>query len=192
MPPITDWLMVGITAVYVIATIVICCANLEAASATREQLAESKRQFDEDNRAAVTVTFDIIRSGLLVLCIHNHGKRVANNVEIQVSPEFLNNMGDESSKALVHDLCASRFSVGIDQKWYICLGSHLELGRLGQVPLMVNIRYSDNFGQYNENVVIDLKQYRWALMYDSPMEDANNELKKLVKSLQKIEKIAKG
>ena len=74
----TDWIMIAITAVYVIATIFICIFNYRSAKATREQLAESKRQFEENNRAFVTVTFETIRGSLLVLNIHNHGHQVAN------------------------------------------------------------------------------------------------------------------
>ena len=47
---IANWLMVGITAVYVIATIVICIFNWKAVKATREQVAESKRQLEESKR----------------------------------------------------------------------------------------------------------------------------------------------
>ena len=50
MPTITDWLMVGITLVYVIATIAIWFANYKSARATEKQLIESKRQFDETKR----------------------------------------------------------------------------------------------------------------------------------------------
>ncbi len=53
MPTITDWLMVGITAIYVIATIAICWANIRSAKATREQVAESKRQFEETRRLEI-------------------------------------------------------------------------------------------------------------------------------------------
>lgn len=49
-PTITDWLMVVITAIYVIATIRIYRANNESAKATREQLEESKVQFEESHR----------------------------------------------------------------------------------------------------------------------------------------------
>lgn len=50
MPLITDWLMVGITAIYVGATIFICIFNGRSARATREQVAESERQFEETKR----------------------------------------------------------------------------------------------------------------------------------------------
>lgn len=50
MPTVTDWLMVGITLVYVVATIAIWFANHKSARATEKQLEESKRQFDETKR----------------------------------------------------------------------------------------------------------------------------------------------
>lgn len=53
MPTITDWLMVGITAVYVIATVIISCANIKSANATREQLTESKRQYEDKKRLEI-------------------------------------------------------------------------------------------------------------------------------------------
>lgn len=49
-PSITDWLMVGITFVYVVATIFICIFNGRSAKATREQVAESQRQFEDNKR----------------------------------------------------------------------------------------------------------------------------------------------
>ena len=53
MPLITDWLMFCITTIYVVATIFICRANIKAANATRDQIAESQRQFSENRRLDV-------------------------------------------------------------------------------------------------------------------------------------------
>lgn len=50
MPLITDWLMFGITFVYVVATIFICIFNYRSAKATREQVEESQNQFYEAKR----------------------------------------------------------------------------------------------------------------------------------------------
>ena len=55
MPNITDWIMVAITAVYVIATIVICVFNYKTAKAANLQIQESKRQFDETRRLQVFI-----------------------------------------------------------------------------------------------------------------------------------------
>ena len=57
MPTITDWLMVIITLVYVIATIFICWANIKSAKASKEELAEMKRQYAEENRPHIEVEF---------------------------------------------------------------------------------------------------------------------------------------
>ena len=59
MPLITDWLMFGITTVYVIATIFICMANIKSAKASRDQIAESQRQFGEDQRIKLLPYFQI-------------------------------------------------------------------------------------------------------------------------------------
>ena len=183
-----DWAMVWITVVYVMATCAICWANIRSANATKAQLAETKRQFDEENRALVTATFEIIRNGITALCIENHGKQVAYNVEIRIVPEFINNIRDDTDKKLIKELCRASFTLGIGRKWYACLGSHLELEQLSQVPLAIDISYSDNQGRHKETTTIDLKQYFWSLIYDSPMVDANVELKKMAKSLQSIDR----
>lgn len=59
MSSITDWLMVGITGIYVIATIFICVFNARSDKATREQIAESKRQFEETKRLEYMPCFEI-------------------------------------------------------------------------------------------------------------------------------------
>lgn len=52
-------LLVGITFIYVVATIEICLANMNAASATREQLSVSKRQYEETKRLEYMPCFEI-------------------------------------------------------------------------------------------------------------------------------------
>lgn len=49
-PTITDWIMVVITAIYVIATICIMKSNKASADASKAQLEENREQFDEMRR----------------------------------------------------------------------------------------------------------------------------------------------
>ncbi len=49
-----DKLMVALTAVYVVATILICYFNYRSANASREQAAEMRRQYDAENRPYIT------------------------------------------------------------------------------------------------------------------------------------------
>ena len=62
----TDWLMIGITAAYVVATVFICIANFKSARATRDQVEESKREYEETRRLQVMPYLQVsFREGLL-------------------------------------------------------------------------------------------------------------------------------
>lgn len=64
-PSITDWIMIGVTIAYVVATIFIFRANKKSAKAAEDQLAEMKRQFEETKRldALPFLQLDISTSG---------------------------------------------------------------------------------------------------------------------------------
>lgn len=47
---LTDWIMIIITTIYVIATIVICISNKRSADAAKEQTREMIKQYNENNR----------------------------------------------------------------------------------------------------------------------------------------------
>lgn len=65
MPTITDWLMVAITLVYVVATIAIWYANNKSVKEARNQIVESQRQFEETQRLQVmpSFQFSVYRAG---------------------------------------------------------------------------------------------------------------------------------
>ena len=60
MPMITDWLMVGITAAYVFATIKIYSANIKSVNSAKEQLEEMKQEHDENKRLGLMPYFEIL------------------------------------------------------------------------------------------------------------------------------------
>ena len=71
IPSITDWLMVGITVVYVIATVFICWANFSSARASKAQVEESKRQYEETKRLQMmpyikNLSQNYRRSGIII------------------------------------------------------------------------------------------------------------------------------
>lgn len=180
--------MVAITAVYVVATILICQANIRSAKATREQLAEAKRQFEENNRAFVAVAFEVIKSGLAVLHVQNHGKRKASNVKIRVFTSSSSNIVNKNDKQNVEKISEYEFALGIGQSWYIYIGNRSELEKISNKLLSIEISYEDFNSKYNEITEIDIKQYFHALLYESPTENLYQEMKKLTKSVQSIDK----
>ena len=75
----TDWAMVVLTAIYVLATILICYYNYGATKASRDQAAEMRRQYEEDNRPYITVeliyftgcVFQIMENVLQIMYAYN-------------------------------------------------------------------------------------------------------------------------
>ena len=185
-----EWLMVGITAIYVIATIFICIFNYRSAQATRKQVEESNRQFEEKNRPFVTITFETIKGGIAVLNIANHGEKIAENVCAKISQEFIdsipNNKNNKLEKESIIKLSQSTFSIGIKQNWYCMLGSHLDLEKM-IVPLQIDLSYTDyTQKQYNESIHIDMTQYFWSIIYESPIQDMNQSLKEITKIIKNM------
>ncbi len=182
-----DWVMVVMTAVYVIATILICVFNYRSAKATKEQVAEAKKQFEESNRAYVTISMELIKSGLVVLRIANQGNRIASNVRIHINDDFLDCLENKDRDNMVK-LTQSTFSIGIGQKWYLLLDSHIYLDRLAQKNLELFVAYDDIQGHYEDHFSIAFGEYFWTIIYDSPTEDIFQEIKKQTKSLDKLTK----
>ena len=98
MPTITDWLMVIITLVYVIATIFICWANIKSAKASKEELAEMKRQYAEENRPHIEVEFCYERRTWYIVRFVNHGKLTAQHVKIMLDEDFISSLPEQGFK----------------------------------------------------------------------------------------------
>lgn len=85
----SDWVMVLITLVYVIATIFICWANFKSANVSKEQLIEMRKQFESNNRPYIEVELALEKRIFYALRFVNNGNVVANNVNIKLDPDFI-------------------------------------------------------------------------------------------------------
>ena len=95
MPMITDWLMVVITLVYVVATIFICRANIQSAKAAKVQMEESRKQFYATNRPIVSVEIVYLKRSFWVLRFTNHGCQTAFNTKIILDESFINSVEEK-------------------------------------------------------------------------------------------------
>lgn len=180
--------MVFLTFVYVIATIAICIFNCKSAKATKEQTQESKRQFNEANRACLTLTTENIKNGLITLSIKNIGNKVARNIKLNINQEFIESLNDNLAKQSVIKLTKSSFDVGVGKEWHVFLGTHLMLESLSTTKMIINVEYEDDSDKYKEIRTIDLGQYCWALINDSIMTDIRDNLEKQSKAIVSIDK----
>ncbi len=178
-----DWFMVAITAVYVVATIVICVFNGKSAKAAKEQTETAKqqieemiRQYNEANRPIVVVRFEIIRSGLLCFVIENIGPVAAKDVRIQINEEFIANLEKVDKQTHLREESEATLFLSSHQRFYFMIGGQLEFKEIAAVTAKFDISYN---GQYNEHTEIDLWQYRFMLVYNSELEDISQHLKKL-------------
>lgn len=182
---LTDWLMVIITAIYVVATIFICIYNGKSASAAKQQseiaqkqMKEMVDQYNAVNRPMVTVRFDIIRSGLLCFVIENEGPLPAREVQIKVNDAFLENLSTIESDNRLADLNNVALYLASQQKLTLFIGSQVRFTDIAKVPAIFDISYN---GTYNEHIEIDISQYRFMLVYKSALEDISQHLGKIEK-----------
>jgi hypothetical protein len=181
-----NWVLVIITGIYVIATIFICVYNHSSAKAIKMQNKELKRQFDETNCPYIDITLEVIKSGGVCLKIQNTGQKMAHNVNVKMNNDFIEQIKDVHDKTLIQNFIKSSYPLGIGQKWFLLLGSHLDLKNFNKIPICLTISYDHNNESTTKNIAIDLSQYNWMQIYDSPIQDISDSAEKIARSLEKL------
>lgn len=188
---LTDWLMVIITAIYVVATIFICIFNGKSAKAAHDQTEASRQQtkemidqYNAVNRPIVTVRFDIIRSGLMCFIIENEGPQPAKDVKVVINQEFIDNISNSDERKMLADLNNATFFLASKQKLTVLLGGNSAFSDIAKEIAKIDISYNG----YTEHTEIDINQYRFLLIYNSPVEDISQHLKKIKENEEKFHK----
>lgn len=185
---ITDWLMVIITAVYVVATIFICWANIKSARATREQLAETKRQYEEEHRPYISYQFFFERRTWYGMRFTNYGKRVANHVQIKLDQEFLDSISNTEFIGGLRKLQDKELTLGIGQSYEIFFGASEFRDNPNKKPIAGKIIYLDAKTTYCEKFEIDFENYATFFSVDSSSDVLHNDMKKQTTELTKMSK----
>lgn len=184
MSTITDWLMVIITLVYVIATIFICWANIKSAKASKEELAEMKRQYAEENRPHIEVEFCYERRTWYIVRFINHGKLTAQHVKILLDEGFISSLPEQAFKDTLLKQREKECIIGVGQHYDLYIASNELRGNPNMKPVMGKILYQDESGKYENDIYIDLENY--ATFFSSTSDDP------MVKELKNIKKEIEG
>ena len=184
MPTITDWLMVIITLVYVIATIFICWANIKSAKASKEELAEMKRQYAEENRPHIEVVFCYERRTWYIVRFINHGKLTAQHVKILLDEGFISSLPEQAFKDTLLKQREKECIIGVGQHYDLYIASNELRGNPNMKPVMGKILYQDESSKYESDIYIDLENY--ATFFSSTSDDP------MVKELKNIKKEIEG
>ena len=181
-----DWVMVILTAVYVVATVFICYFNYCSAKASREQTAEMKRQYDKENRPYITTELIYEKKAFYGLRLTNHGKRTANHVKIQFEEEFLISIVEPDFRALLEKQKGRECIIGIGQHHDMYFGTNKFRDNPNKIALSGSITYTDSTEIYCDDFLIDFEKYTTFFSVNSDADDFLKEMKALTKELKKI------
>lgn len=175
-----------VTAVYVVATIFICWANIKSERAMNEQIKESQRQFDEENRAYITYEFIFERWTLYGIRFTNHGKHVAQHIHIQFTEAFTESLSKTEYAEALSKLSQKECLLGVGQSIDVYFGGSEFKENRKKLPIEGKITYSDRHTQYEESFFIDFNNYSPVFTVDSSAEDIRREIEKQTQAIAEI------
>ena len=181
-----DWLMVALTAVYVIATIFICFFNYRSAKASREQASEMKRQYDDEDRPYITVELIYEKKAFYGLRFTNHGKRLASHVRIQLEQDFLDCLTENSFKSQLEKQKGRECIIGIGKDYDLFFATNEIRENLPKAPLSGQVSYCDGRKSYSDVFKIDLDTYATFFSVNSDMDELLKGIKAQAKELKMI------
>lgn len=184
MPLITDWLMIVITFVYVVATIFICWANIKSAKASKEELTEMKRQYAEENRPRIEIEFCYERRIWYIVRFVNHGKLTAQHVKIILDEEFIDSLPEPDFQDTLRKQRKKECIIGVGQHYDLYIASNKLRGNPNMKPVTGKLSYQDESSKYESDIYIDLENY--ATFFSSTSDDP------MVKELKNIKKEIEG
>lgn len=189
-------LLVIITFVYTVATIAICLANIISANAARAQLAEMKQQYEKEDRPHITYEMIFENRTFYGIRFTNHGRRVANHVQIKFSQDFLDSVSKIPTFDRLNTLQKQEFVLGIGRSYDYFFGADEFRNNPDKKPITGEIIYQDEWKQdgqepYRESFQINWENYATFYSVNSPSDDLLDEMKKVVQELKNIERALK-
>lgn len=181
-----DWAMVVLTAIYVLATIFICYFNYGSTKASREQAAEMRRQYEEENRPYITVELIYERKAFYGLRFSNHGKRLADHVRIQLDQAFVDGLNEPSFRATLERTKGKECIIGIGQHYDLYFGTNKFRENTEKSALSGQVTYQDGSRTYTEAFSIDFDSYATFFSMNSAADDFLKEMRAQTKELKGI------
>ena len=178
--------MVVLTAIYVLATIFICYFNYGSIKASREQAAEMRRQYEEENRPYITVELIYERKAFYGLRFSNHGKRLADHVRIQLDQAFVDSLNEPSFRATLERTKGKECIIGIGQHYDLYFGTNKFRENTEKSALSGQVTYQDGSRTYTEAFSIDFDSYATFFSVNSAADDFLKEMRAQTKELKGI------
>ncbi len=150
-----QWVMVIITAIYVVATIAISVFNAKSSKVAREQLEIMQKQFSEESRPRVEVEIHFENRAFFVLRFINHGRHTAYKTRIQISRDFIESL-HENYRTLIKNEEGRECIIGVGQYYDLVIGG-TELRTLQNLKIVSGrVSYEWNGNRYDEDFEVDV------------------------------------
>lgn len=186
---LTDWLMVIITAIYVVATIFICIYNGKSAKAAKTQTEEMRKQFYATNRPLLSVEIVYLRKAFFALRFTNNGNQTAINTFFDINQDFINHLSESKFKELLEKDKGKIRNIGVGQHYDLFFGTNEYLKQEKKVPIIGRMHYCGINGSiYAEDFTIETEKYAPFLTVDTDIDDLKKELKSQTDAIKKISK----
>lgn len=169
-----------------IATFITCWCSYRSSKATRAQVNEMKRQFNEANRPNIEVEFLYIKRAFYGLRFINQGKCTAQQVEICLDSAFINSITEKSFSDRLKRQNGKSCLIGVGQHYDLFFGSNDYRNNPHKVPAKGLVRYKANGNSYESEFYIDLENYATIYSVNSEQEDLIKELKEQTSELKEL------
>lgn len=168
------------------ATIFICYYNYRSAKAANAQVAEMKRQSEEENRPYITVEIVYENKICYILRFSNYGRRIANHVNIQLRQDFIDSILVPEFKAQLNKMKDRECIIGVGQHYDLYLGSNELRDNPNLAPISGCVTYCEGSNSFRDEFSIELKYYTPFFSMTSNANDPVKALKAQTDELRKI------
>ena len=181
----SGFVMALLTVVYVGTTLFMYFSNRKSVSIQKAQLKEMAHERELRDRPYVILSLESIRNGIICLKIENIGNSVAIDVCIELDSDFIENVLSIMGNENIETINKKKMYLAPKQTHYIALSGPATFSELVKTPLIGIITYN---GKYKETVTIDFKNYIGGLIYESPLGDIAEHLKKIAEASKRLSK----
>lgn len=187
-----DWVMVIITGIYVVATILIFITNRNATIAAQEQVAEMKKEFEDNNRPIIEVELDLKQRQMYTLQLVNRGNKTAYNVSVEFNDDFLESIEDFDGYYQLKNQVNRKCIIGVDQHHDIFLYSVQYKVDDRALPVSGIVRYESEGKKYDKDFQIDLRNYMTFFSCQSNEDKLRQEIILLKDEVKRISEGIEG
>lgn len=178
-----------LTLLTVLSSFIACIISLISAIAAWAQVREMRKQYAEDNRPIVEVEFIFLSHSFLGLRFINHGKCTAQNVEIQLSNEFITSLKNERFTSALNKQKGKKCVIGVGQHYDLFFADVSYLQLTQKLPATGTVLYENNGTKYQQDFEIDMENYATIFSVESNEEKF---LKAFKEQTRQIENIKQG